>query len=536
MLGPRGLVATCASSMGEALSKISTSSYDLILVDIPPKLDDTLDLMRALRQSSNRSSPVVFCSECHHESSSELKMIMKNFSVETFIPRPFDMFEAPQSLIEASKRRVKPAVAAEKKVIRGALRSIVKIWKERLTGVLRIEGRDDWAVICGGGPTEPHGLLLISEALHCNTINFTASDLGGTGDHKGLSGLLWNSAMSLIGEHHYLRLATSGVYSSDDLFDSNLPFSSDTLKLISTSKGDTRFETMCRDMGLNIASVAREIGALSILSMVDFKELGPEEFTVSRPRVQRSKRQTSDLPVDSVQKTKAKQEPKIKKDAPSKILTFLLADLERLKGEDSFTILGISPKCTQAVAEQAGSRMIKRYQDILREDINTETRVAAQKMLTMVTGAAATVAKARQGVSEQPDTVDISKMTTEERAFAEGKKAFNNRDYNLARKCFKRARDERLDSVDNLAWLGWAVYHNTEMDKEDRVKEAFDMLRLASSFNPHHEDGQYFLAYVEGHHGLIKQALQRLTGLLGDNPNNESAKSLAREYRRLLKQ
>tara|TARA_B110000037_G_C16993117_1_gene453963 strand:+ start:100 stop:780 length:681 start_codon:yes stop_codon:yes gene_type:complete len=220
----------------------------------------------------------------------------------------------------------------------------------------------------------------------------------------------------------------------------------------------------------------------------------------------------------------------------TKLLALLNADLDRLKGQDNFTILGISPKCTQVVAEEAGSRNIKRYQEILRGDISTEIRLAAQQMLTIVTGAAATVAKARQGSVEQQSPVDTSNMTTEERAFLQGKKAFSNRDYILARKCFKRARDERLDSVDNLAWLGWAIYHDKEIEKEDRVKEAFDMLRLASSFNPHHEDGQYFLAYVEGHHGLIKQALQRLIGLLGDKPDNESAKNLAREYRRMLKQ
>jgi tetratricopeptide (TPR) repeat protein len=295
-------------------------------------------------------------------------------------------------------------------------------------------------------------------------------------------------------------------------------------------------------MGLNKSKVGKEVGALALLSLVELNDLGPEELTVTRPKFKKPRPPTQPAPEANNVEAKPTPEPPAQRTrevkpvgSPPNILAFLLADLKRLKGQDNFTILGISPKCTQAIAEEAGSRNINRYQEILRGDISTEIRVAAQQMLTIVTSAAATVAMARQGVSSQHDAVDMSNMTTEERAFLQGKKAFANRDYSLARKCFKRARDERLDSVDNLSWLGWAVYHDTEIEKEDRVKEAFDMLRLASSFNPHHEDGQYFLAYVEGHHGLMKQALQRLVGLLGDNPNHESAKNLAREYRGMLK-
>ena len=537
MLSSSGPKSSSANSMGVALSTLSRTEFDLILIDLPPALNESIDLMSALRQGSNANKPVVFCSEFHHKTSKELQKVMQRFSVDLFMKRPFDMFEAPKVLIEASKHKVKPNHAENRKVARGALRALSKIWRERSTGVLRVDGRDDWAVIGGGGPTEPNGLLLLSEALSTNGFSFAPADLGGTGDLKGFGHLLWNGALSLIGEHHHLRLTTSGLTPTQDLFSSSLPFSNETLRLLTCSNGKRRFEELCQEMGLDKGAVGIEIGALALLSLVELSDLGPEELTVTRPR----RRQPARPPTSNILGGKARAKPPVyatlkesHESKISKILALLLEDLERLKGKDSFTILGISPKCTQAVAEEAGARNIKRYQEILRGDISTEVRVAAQKMLTMVTTAAATVASARQGVSDEPVALDMSNMTTEERAFTQGKKAFHNRDYTLARRSFKRARDERLDSVDNLAWLGWAVYHDTDIEKEERVKEAFDMLRLANSFNPHHEEGQYFLAYVEGHHGLMAQALQRLRGLLGNNPNHESAKNLAREYRRML--
>jgi len=127
-----------------------------------------------------------------------------------------------------------------------------------------------------------------------------------------------------------------------------------------------------------------------------------------------------------------------------------------------------------------------------------------------------------------PKAIQYADETTEELAFSEGKKAFSTGDFKRAVQCFRKARNERIDSVRNLAWLGWAIFHNADQPQDERTEDALDMLRLASSFDTTHRQGQFFLAYVEFKTGEIEQATTRLGVLVKRYADHVEAKKLLR--------
>jgi tetratricopeptide (TPR) repeat protein len=136
-----------------------------------------------------------------------------------------------------------------------------------------------------------------------------------------------------------------------------------------------------------------------------------------------------------------------------------------------------------------------------------------------------TVAQDETGYSQSSPP---AQQEIEELAFNEGVKAFSAGDHKRAVQCFRKARDERIDSVRNMAWLGWAVFHNTEKPPEERNEEALDLLRLASSFDPTHRQGQFFLSFVELKTGAVENAVKRLAILLKRYPGHKEAKKLMR--------
>jgi tetratricopeptide (TPR) repeat protein len=156
------------------------------------------------------------------------------------------------------------------------------------------------------------------------------------------------------------------------------------------------------------------------------------------------------------------------------------------------------------------------------------SKEAAKRVLGDRKVRAAVDAKTAPADTGHSHTSPPADQELEELAFNEGVKAFSTSDYKRAVQCFRKARDERIDSVRNMAWLGWAVFHNTEKPQEEREEEALDLLRLASSFDPSHKQGQFFLAFVELKTGAVENAIKRLTILLKRYPGHKEAKKLMR--------
>ena len=225
---------------------------------------------------------------------------------------------------------------------------------------------------------------------------------------------------------------------------------------------------------------------------------------------------------------------------PKQVLLRLKNEKIRLQGQDPYTLLGIAPDSPDEMLRNAAERMIQRYSKLSKDPaLPTEAQEIAADLKQLMERAEARLLNEREnqyGQEEQvpaPPPTDVK--STEELAFSEGSKAFAAGNFQRAMQCFKKARDERIDSVRNLCWLGWAIFHNQEMPADQREEEALDMLRLANSFNPQHSQACFFLAYVERELGESDKAEVRLINLLRHNEDHREAKKLLRSIQRKKK-
>ena len=160
--------------------------------------------------------------------------------------------------------------------------------------------------------------------------------------------------------------------------------------------------------------------------------------------------------------------------------SWVIAEYERLKTADSEIILGVNSKMDSKLILATTRRMRGRYQDILAQSkISEDVRIAAKNMLKLIE-------KASQSLS----TMDGDESLPEyQRIFNYAKRMLEKEDWTQAYKALAKAHQMRIEDVDILAHLGWALYKADESKKD----EALENMQLALHLDPQNIDCLVFL-------------------------------------------
>jgi CheY-like chemotaxis protein/tetratricopeptide (TPR) repeat protein len=533
-----------------AWSAFRTRPADLVLVDMPPEIQGVDQFLGQLRQDVQGSQvPVILMSEKHHPDSKAVANLLKKHQVQQFLPRPFEMFGIAQELKKVAAQggpslaeRRTPTRISKRKGIRiptpggnapqgnapqgyapkrpdlSGFRLLKDIWIHNRTGVLRRDAADQWILICKGGLQAKTDTFFIEAGLRKGDLTFQPTHQDCSGDSAALGRVLWAHAQDTVTVSFEIQLDKRALQSgplSPRAMD--LPLSLATRKVLQAASPHLSLGKQLRSMGIPAQDIARQLGALKalgLITLVDVTQASPRQVTApQRPRV-------------------------VAPPTPEAVLKRLDGEYERIKNTDDFTILGLPKDADDPTVRATWDRLKERYSALKSDpDLPQALRHRAEVLLRLSKEATKRVLTNREvlealgAVEPTPGSTKESGPATqslEDLAYSEGQKAFSAGDHKRAVQCFRKAHDERIDSARNMAWLGWSVFHQPEKPEEERNEEALDLLRLASSFDPTHRQGQFFLAYVELKTGQATQAIKRLQVLLKRYPDHTEAKKLMR--------
>jgi DNA-binding response OmpR family regulator len=538
----------------------SKNPADLVLVDMPPEFNAVDQFLGKLREDAHGAQvPVILMSEKHHAQSKAVATLLKKHYLQSFLPRPFEMFgiaselkriasqggpksDEMQSPSRAVQRRrldstefgdqtTGSEASAERQAnIRNNFRMLKDIWIHQRTGVLRREEKDDWVLIYQGGLQNESDEAFISAVLTQDNLQFQQTHQDGVGDSTALGRLLWEHAQQGITVSFEAQLDKKSLKLSPiSKRRTELPLSHAIQTFLKVVDPHLTIGAQLSQLGIRPQDISQQLGALKAMGLVELIETteAPPGIPTNIPPTPES---VLAPPVNSPRGPRRQTIPS----TPETILKRLDGEYSRLKNADDFTILGLPQSAEDSMVHATWSRLRDRYTEMAEdESLPTPIRRRAESILRLSKEAAKRVLSDRKGDSTQNETADSqssppAQQELEELAFNEGVKAFAAGDHKRAVQCFRKARDERIDSVRNMAWLGWAVFHNTEKPQEERNEEALDLLRLASSFDPSHRQGQFFLSFVELKTGAVENAVKRLTILLKRYPGHKEAKKLMR--------
>jgi|GEM_PF-2823079 len=551
VLSNGGIRVTGLGKPVAALRSLSERQFRLALVNLPPQCEDIDAFLGDLRSDTNGSTlPVVLMSESHQKQSAIVKRLMKTHQIQNFLPRPFEMFSiagelkriadaggptapTPKPALARGARRRPPGREKRRPTFsRESFRLVADIWLQKKTGVLRKEQQSHWVIVCNGGLREHTDLSWVEEALASNGLSFQATHQDANTDSRPLGQLLWRVAQENVPVSFEVQLERKALALTPRVQRTEeLSLSAATQKVIRSTDGHIAIGDLLRSLELNPGSVARQLGALKTLGIIELVDLATPRPTGQAAKVH------SHAPRAMAPERKQPARPAPGKEQPTaqQIMKRLQSEHERLKGADPFTILGLASDAPDSDIRNTADRMTQRYQRIAND--NELPRAVCRMgglLLALTQNAERRILNDREQREEEvlppptPKAIQYADETTEELAFSEGKKAFSTGDFKRAVQCFRKARNERIDSVRNLAWLGWAIFHNADQPQDERTEDALDMLRLASSFDTTHRQGQFFLAYVEFKTGEIEQATTRLGVLVKRYADHVEAKKLLR--------
>ena len=197
-----------------------------------------------------------------------------------------------------------------------------------------------------------------------------------------------------------------------------------------------------------------------------------------------------------------------------------------------WTVLGVPPATPPDKLEQAGLRMLQRY-DQLRAHPDEEVAQLADAIFARVQAAVRQTAAAAVPL---PPEVAVAEIGPDEPFYRQGLDALNRGDFALADKFFGRARDLVSDSPRNLAYLGWARFNNPNVAAATREQDGLALIQVSEQFNNRYIDAQMFLVTIHLRRGEEAIALRRARRVLKLEPSHPDAASLVRRLSTKLSQ
>ena len=464
----------------------------------------------------------------------------KGLSVARQLQKPFPLLNVPGLLSEIAgsdegqaSRSVGGTTIADHPVSPpdgDAIQKLARAWSFKTTGVLRVRSERDWAFLVNGDCEGPRALELAILGLYKGDVSTTDMDHVAADKVYPLGPEIFRAAKRLANPSEImaaLSLALIDGAAWERMLE--LELSPEVRTLLEAGRPqDKSLGELMMTAKVDAMAIAGEISALvrmGCLSLVSVRRASNERSPAYYSRsagarsvpVQEAPRAARPAPKPTPTSTPGG--PRKKSPYPPRELRAMRRRLRReaetMETFDAWTILGIPHHASKDDAERAIERVRPRYQ--LKPGAPDDVVELAAKVLEKIEAAFVEIIEAPEQVPEETafsfgGEPESSQSTTgrEEEAFAAGKVALAKGDATTAVRCFRAARDERLDSARNLAWLGWAIYQDTSRDEEARVQEALAELQLADSFDSTDVDVQYFLAQVEVAAGLARSALARV--------------------------
>lgn len=529
------------------------SPPDLILIELPADVAPVEDFLNKLRAHPAGSRvPVVLMSDVHHKDSKTVDRITRDHHVEEFLPRPFEMFGIARRLrsLGQSPRKINSPVrqgASAERSRKGLSRTrqknpvshssssnfrvLLEIWHQKKTGILRCTGDNNWVSIYSGGLSSDADIPRVKSLLQRPNLEFREIQQDGQGDTARIATLLWQEAESHVPVSFEIQLDKRFISLTERThLGSELPLSEQTLRVLDKSSPQASTTALLADLDVPTNAVVRQLGALRALGLIRLEPIAAQRLGASRPTP--SQPQLKRVPRKTANAGPLPQRP-LPVPNGAIVLKRLKAEYTRLQQADPHTILGLPRDAGADMLHAATQRMESRYSMQSRDpELPKEARALAAKLARLVVEAETAILSAdaqsekTKAAASPPKSPAADPESIEELAFSEGTKAFAAGDYKRATQCFRKARDERIDSVRNLSWLGWAVFHHPNMAEQERIEESTDLLRLAVSFDPKHRQAQFFLAYIESKINEVESAIKRLQLLVKVHPDHREAKRL----------
>ena len=212
------------------------------------------------------------------------------------------------------------------------------------------------------------------------------------------------------------------------------------------------------------------------------------------------------------------------------VLSRLQREADNLRAASPAVVLGVPAESPPELVAKAAERMRVRYTVMSQDqDLPEEARQLARQILAAVDEASRVFSDPRyRAVDAGAGLPGMS--GDEEELLARGRELITRRDWEEADRVLSEARSLRLDHAGILSNLAWARYNNPRYPEARRAREARELLLLAEQFDPHHGEGQYYLAEVLFFEGNNLAALKRAGRAVKANPEDPMAQRL---YKRL---
>ena len=471
----------------------------------------------------------------------------KGLHVARQLQKPFPLLNVPGMLTEIvgneegqASRSVDGTTIADHPATRpdgDAIQKLARAWSFKTTGVLRVRSERDWAFLVDGDCEGPRALELAILGLYKGDVSTTDMEHVAADRLYPLGPEVLRAAKKLANPSEImaaLSLALIDGPAWERMLELQLSPELRTLLEAGRPQDKSLGELLMKQKA-DAMALAPEISALvrmGCLSLVSVRratnERSPAHYSRSAGArsvpVREAPRRAPPKPgrtttTTTTTTTTRPSGPRQKPPYPPRELRAMRRRLRReaetMETFDAWTILGVPRHASKEDAQRAIERVRPRYK--LKAGAPEDVVRLADEVLAKIEAAFVEIMEAPDEVPEEtafsfgePESVQSTSSGREEEAFAAGKVALAKGDAANAARAFRVARDERLDSARNLAWLGWAIYQDTKRPKETRVQEALAELQLADSFDSTDPDVQYFLAQVEAAAGMARSALARV--------------------------
>ncbi|MBM4390817.1 MAG: hypothetical protein FJ090_06815, partial [Deltaproteobacteria bacterium] len=470
------------------------------------------------------------------------------------------------------------------------LSQCVRLWASAASGTLSV-GRGERiqrVLVTGGGLVDVGALATVRDALFGADVEFHAHEPVGVADSRALGLMLFREAEAHGGNHRG-DVTRAAVLSRTRYTDAvrDLAVSPELRRLVGALDAPVALGALCDRVGVDLQAVAASVGALGAMGLLGVQpaaasathsarpasrprdpdpitDLGrppsgatsgassfrdrPPPVATERPRSNPSERPESNSraaswprstppptrplavppPGHEVQRSigtsRSPAPPAHSRTEQVAMLSRLQREVDLLRDSDPWVVLAVSRDAPPERIEQAAQRMVARYESLVAQwggEVADLSRQVLQR-----------VRDATLELTRPPPKPSSPEALPGDEYFHAGLRAMSEGDWAVADRRFTAARDAHLDSVRNLAHLGWARFNNPELPLDERVEEGLDLLLLAEQLAPTYADGQYFLAMVLHHRGDADAASRRVLRALKAEPEHVSANALAKKLRK----
>jgi len=525
-----------------ALDYLKGHSPALAIINYELQDRSGLELARDLRRRYPASqTPIILTCSTHRRPTPQIQTALHALGIDLFLAKPFSVLDLPRQVREVLERRATadPDGAAEHQTLieqlgfpadalpdPDSLQLITQVWAARRTGVLRSPAEPDWATMEDGEPVDPGSLRFVARALFAPGASFHEVANLIEGERCELGPSLWEAALRLADPSVVMRALDQGLLvTSLSEQARRLPLDLNTATVLGAQDSQRSLSELLQALLIEPSAISRPIAGLLTLGLVYLNPLAAPARPASKPRRRRARLPAGPLPLRPAEAPRAPRRTRGGMD-PAVQEAFLHKERARLESTGDWSLLGIAATDDPRRVEAAVKRLNDRYISI-RADSNATA--AARSHAGVFQGWTQEAAKRIRAGHPRDAGAPGDRRSDEDVLFEAGLQAALSENWERALRCFRTARNLKIDSARNLAWMGWATHH-VAADAGAR-EEALELLQLADSFDPTHPDGQYFLAALEARSGSPQVAQARLGRLLARHPGRDDARRLLTELR-----